>query len=102
MSCLPDTSAVPVLPATGKAPSGKPAKALNAVPVGSVRLVLYDDRAGSATNGLVQEVEHPVGGLGRDGVLLPVREVVPLGVEAKDPQLDIHRVSRSAASVRSA
>jgi hypothetical protein len=40
---------------------------------------------------LVQEVEHPVGGLGLDGVLLPVRLAVELRVVAEDAKRDLHQ-----------
>jgi hypothetical protein len=51
---------------------------------------------------LVQEVEHPVGWLGADGVLLPVRLGIGLGVEAPDSQADLggHRLSTPVPSAR--
>jgi hypothetical protein len=39
---------------------------------------------------LVEQVEHPVGRLGADRVLLPVRLGVELGVEAANAQRDVH------------
>ena len=50
---------------------------------------------------LVEEVEHAVGRLGLDGVLLPVRLGVELRVVALDAQRDVHRhLSRSVPSAR--
>ena len=45
---------------------------------------------------LVQQVEHPVGRLGLDLVLLPVRLVVGLGVVAADAERDVHRHAQYA------
>jgi hypothetical protein len=39
----------------------------------------------------MQQIEHPIHGLGLDDVFLPVRPLIALGIKSLDAQFDLHQ-----------